>query len=107
MLAGVVDRRTMRGGVGASAIRKRIVDRDHGCLLCGRWEPLQLHHICPRSMLPGKRLEPVLWDERNLCMLCAYCHDGIATVQGRAQCIARLAALYGYFYECWPWEAYV
>ena len=88
-------------------VAQRIVDRDHGCLLCGRWEPLQCHHIVPRSMLPGKRLEAVLWDERNLCMLCPECHESVATVQGRAQCIARMAALYGYFYECWPWEAYV
>jgi len=85
------------------AVRERDGD---ACIICGQWAEA-VHHICPRSMLPGPRLDGALWDMRNVCLLCVEHHgDNRHTGQGKRECLARMEELYHYDYGDMPWRWY-
>ena len=84
-------------------VRERDAD---SCIICGQWAEA-VHHICSRAQLPGTRLDAVLWDERNVCLLCVEHHDDNRhTGQGIRECLARMTELYGYDYGDMPWRWY-
>ena len=85
------------------AVRERDGDT---CIICGQWAEA-VHHVVPRSQLPGPRLEGLLWDMRNVCLLCVEHHDDNRhTVQGIRECLAAMSEKYGYDYEDMPWRWY-
>jgi hypothetical protein len=53
-------------------LRESIIERDGGCLICGGWDNLHLHHI------RYQRLDREYGNENaeyNLATLCAYHHN--------------------------------
>ena len=50
-------------------VRKEVIARDRFCKACGKKHNLQVHHIVPFRVLPGREL-----DKTNLITLCGRCH---------------------------------
>ena len=91
-----------RVGTAKQSIYEEVIERDQGaCVSCGRAGAC-IHHVVPRSMLPGKRkLER---DQlKNLEVLCVCCHLQAHTKEARARDLTRLRDQYGYRYNTQPW----
>lgn len=88
-------------------IIEAVRERDgESCIICGQWAQA-VHHIIPRSQLPGPRLDAILWDVKNVCLLCVEHHDDNRhTGHGIRECIEKMIELYGYDYNLNPWDWY-
>ena len=67
-----------RGGPPGNSEWARRVSREP-CRLCGSRRLIEGHHIIYRGKLrerAAERLEQILWDCRNLLVLCRACHGG-------------------------------
>lgn len=93
----------------ASALEKsrarEVWERDEGlCVECGR-VGATVHHILPRSKLPGRRNRETLHSARNMAVVCLWHHGPEAhTRKGRLRLLRIMAEKYGYVYEGWPWS---
>ncbi len=95
------------GGVGIEDETAAVVyERDRGrCVVCGK-KAQDIHEIVPRSALPGKRNEGLLFSPRNRCLLCRNCHEKVHTVWGRVMLLGLLKLKYGYKYDDQPFARY-
>jgi 5-methylcytosine-specific restriction endonuclease McrA len=83
-----------------------IVRREkYKCLVCGNRGD-DVHEIIPRSALPGKANEEILFSPRNQCFLCRTCHSNVHTVWGRCMLLGLMRLRYGYKYDELPFRAY-
>jgi len=101
--------------VDKAVIRQRILERDrYECVFCRRTAGV-LHHIVPRSRFNSHNAknQALLWDDRNLCMLCVRCDHGDKDVPDahtrgrRIEALEILGERYGYDYSAPPWNEYV
>ena len=84
----------------------QVRQRDGGrCVVCGR-RPTQVHEIIPRSALPGKDSESILFSIENRCCLCLRCHAEVHTVWGRVMLLGLMHLKYGYRYNQQPFKRY-
>ena len=82
-------------------VRERVIRRDGAaCVDCGHAAD-HLHHVVPRSMLPG-RLKPKRDHARNLVCLCWACHLKAHTKDARRRHLFYLRGRYGYNYADAP-----
>jgi len=81
-------------------LRDEVFERQHGlCLLCSRGAT-QLHHMVPRSQLPGKRLEGLRDSIGNLVALCDVCHtDKVEAHDKTVEIMGIMRHRYGYDYS--------
>ena len=84
-----------------------IAKRDNGlCRIQGSGcteKGTELHHIVPRS-----NPNPWLWDEKNLCLACNYCHVKYGQwASTRSRLIRELSKEFGYDYSVPPFSSYV
>ena len=79
-----------------------VVERDDGaCVDCKKAGGL-LHHVVPKSMLPGRR--KVERDQpKNLVVLCYLCDAMAHTKAARKRHLTYLREKHGYPYDEQPW----
>lgn len=79
-----------------------VVERDDGaCIDCKKAGGL-LHHVAPKSMLPGKR-KPERDQPKNLVVLCVLCDRWAHTKAARKRHLTYLRSNWGYPYNEQPW----
>lgn len=84
------------------SVYQEVVERDEGaCVDCLKAGEL-LHHVAPKSMLPGKR-KPERDQPKNLVVLCSLCDKMAHTKVARKRHLALLRKKYGYSYDEQPW----
>ena len=83
-------------------IHDEIVERDgEACVDCGKAGGL-VHHVAPKSMLPGKR-KPERDQPKNLVVLCVLCDKMAHTKAARKRHLTLLREKHGYPYDEQPW----
>ena len=84
------------------SVYTEVVERDKGaCIDCKRAGQL-LHHVAPKSMLPGRR-KPERDQLKNLVVLCYLCDQYAHTKAARKRHLTYLREEYGYKYPDQPW----
>lgn len=84
-------------------LRRMVIERDKGaCVDCGKAGGL-LHHVVPKSMLPGKR-KPERDQPKNLVVLCKPCDRWAHTKAARRRHLTYLREKHGYPYDEQPWS---
>ena len=83
--------------------RSCVVERDQGaCQDCGR-AAHHIHHVIPKSMLPG-HLKPLRDQPKNLICLCLEHHNQAHTKTARYRHLTLLREKWGYIYDDFPWK---
>lgn len=88
------------------SVYQEVVERDEGaCVDCGKAGGL-LHHVVPKSMLPGKRKKE-RDQPRNLVVLCVLCDKMAHTKAARKRHLTLLREQWGYDYSRQPWLGFL
>lgn len=84
------------------SVYELVVERDEGaCVDCKKAGGL-LHHVAPKSMLPGKRKKE-RDQPKNLVVLCVLCDKMAHTKAARKRHLTLLREKHGYPYKEQPW----
>ena len=84
-------------------VRREVIERDKGACVDCKHAADHIHHVIPRSMLPGRLIEK-RDHPRNLACLCWRCHSKAATKEARARHLRYLRERWGYEYSDMPWR---
>ena len=85
------------------SVYTEVVERDKGaCVDCHKAGGL-LHHVVPKSMLPGRR-KPERDQPKNLVVLCYLCDQYAHTKVARKRHLTYLREEWGYQYDQMPWR---
>lgn len=84
-------KRRYRSTGPSSATRDLVIARDGGCVLCGSYEWMHIHHRKPRR-LGGRRRHPEINDVTNLVVLCGSHHEWVESRRQEARELGLLLA---------------